>query len=409
MELPTGVTPIDEVDSNRRRYVLRLNKSLYGLKSSGQNWFKKLRSGLTDRHFFQSQIDKCVFYIDRCVILNYIDDCIIIGKSMEIVDSVIESLHDSDEDFELTDEGNVNKYIGVLIGDINDTSFEMSQTFLIRRIITYLSLDEHKTRGHGTPVGKPLLNRDLDGCPQKHRWLYRGSAGMIRYLANSVRPEIQMAVHQRARFSMKPIRIHELAIVRIGRYIIDNPDCGVIYTVEKSRGLEVYVDADFAGGWNMADSTNTDNVLSITGFLIRYAGCPVIWSSKLKTEIALSTDEAESIAMSQVIREAFPVQRLAKEINCIVPLFTPTTNFCLTVLEDNLSSISMAESLKFTPRTKHIAIKYHHLFSKVKTTYNTSGDIVIKYISTKKKLADIFTKPVDDVTFFTLRKLLCGW
>ena len=79
------------------------------------------------------------------------------------------------------------------------------------------------------------------------------------------------------------------------------------------------------------------------------------------------------------------------------------------VNEDNLSSISMSELLKLTPRTKHIAIKYNHFRSKVKTTYNPSGDIIIKYISTKKQLADIFAKPVDDVTFFTLRKLLCGW
>ena len=69
----------------------------------------------------------------------------------------------------------------------------------------------------------------------------------------------------------------------------------------------------------------------------------------------------------------------------------------------------MAESLKFTPQTKHIAIKYHHFRSRVKTNYNPSGDINIKYISTKKQLADIFTKPVDDATFFTLRELLSGW
>ena len=159
----------------------------------------------------------------------------------------------------------------------------------------------------------------------------------------------------------------------------------------------------------MADSTNVENVLSRTGFVIRYTGCPVIWSSKLQTEIALSTAEAEYIAMSQALREALPVQGLSKEINCIVPLFTPTTNFCLTVHEDNLSSISMAELLKCIPHNKHIAIKYHHFRSKVKKTYNPSGDIVIKYISAKKQLSHIFTKPVDDVTFFTLRELLCGW
>ena len=140
----------------------------------------------------------------------------------------------------------------------------MRQPFLIRRIITSLSLDEHKTRGRENPVGKPLLNRDLDGCPRKHKWLYRGAVGMLRYLANSVSPEIQMAVHQTASFSMNPMRSHELAIVRIGRYLINNTDSEVMYTVDKSRGLEVYVDADFSGGWNMADSTNADNALSIT-------------------------------------------------------------------------------------------------------------------------------------------------
>ena len=133
----------------------------------------------------------------------------------------------------------------------------------------------------------------------------------------------------------------------------------------------------------MEDLTNADNVLSRTGFVIRYAGCPIIWSSKTKTEFALSTDESESIALSQALGEALPVQRLSKEINCIVPLFTPTTNFYLAVHKDNLSSISMVESLKFTSCTKHIAIKYHHFRSKVKTTYNLSGDIIITYISTK--------------------------
>ena len=69
----------------------------------------------------------------------------------------------------------------------------------------------------------------------------------------------------------------------------------------------------------------------------------------------------------------------------------------------------MAESLKFTPRTKHIAIKYHHFRSRVQTNYNPKGDIRIKYIHTKQQLADIFTKPLDNDTFFNLRKMLNGW
>ena len=99
MELPVGVTPIDETDSNRRRYVFRPNKYLYGLKSSGHNWFENIRSGLTYKIFFQCQVDKCVFYRDGCIILTYVDDWIIIGKSMEIVDSIIYSLCDGYEYF----------------------------------------------------------------------------------------------------------------------------------------------------------------------------------------------------------------------------------------------------------------------------------------------------------------------
>jgi hypothetical protein len=409
MELPAGVNPIDVSDENRRRYVLKLNKSLYGLKQAGYNWFEKLKEGLITRDFIQSQVDKCVFFRKDCIILTYVDDCIILGKNMSDVDAVIASLHVGPERFQLIDQGSIDKYLGLMITDIDCNTFEMSQPFLVRRILEFLSLDEHKTKGRDTPVGKPLLNRDLDGVPRKHPWLYRGAVGMLSYLGNSVRPELQMAVHQTARFSVNPMRSHELAIMRIGRYLCNNCERGVIYKVDKTKGIEVYVDADFAGGWVSADADNADNVLSRTGFVICYANCPLIWCSKLQTEIALSTAEAEYIAMSHALRDTIPIQNLVKEVSCIFQLPEPLTDFCITVHEDNLSAISMAESLKFTPRTKHIAIKYHHFRSRVQTSFNKSGDIRLKYISTKKQLADILTKPLDDDSFFKLRHMLCGW
>jgi hypothetical protein len=171
----------------------------------------------------------------------------------------------------------------------------------------------------------------------------------------------------------------------------------------------VYVDADFAGCWSAADADNADNVLSRTGFVICYANCPLIWCSKLQTEIALLTAEAEYIAMSHALRETIPIQNIIKEISCIFQLPDPITDFCITVHEDNLSAIAIAEYLKFTPRTKLIAIKYHHFRSRVRTAYNQSGDIKLKYISTKQQLADIFTKPFDDASFFNLHHKLCGW
>jgi hypothetical protein len=325
------------------------------------------------------------------------------------VDAVISSLHVGPENFQLIDQGSIDKYLGLMITDIGPNTFEMSQPFLVRRILEFLSLDEHKTKGRDTPVGKPLLNRDLDEVPRKHPWLYCGGVGMLSYLANSVRPEIQMAVHQTARFSVNPKRSHELAIMRLGRYLCNSCERGIIYKVDKSKGIEVYVDADFAGGWSSADSENADNVLSRTGFVICYANCLLIWCSKLQTEISLSTAEAEYIAMSYALRETIPIQNLVKEISCIFQLPEPVTDFCITVHEDNLSAIARAESLKFTPRTKHIAIKYHHFRSRIQTSFNKSGDIKLKYISSKQQLADILTTPTDDDTFFKLRHMLCGW
>ncbi len=85
------------------------------------------------------------------------------------------------------------------------------------------------------------------------------------------------------------------------------------------------------------------------------------------------------------------------------------TNCCITIHEDNLSAISMAESLKFAPHTKHIAIKYHPFYSKVQTSFNKSGDIKLKKISNKQQLANIFTKPVDNEILFKLWHMSCGW
>ena len=113
--------------------------------------------------------------------------------------------------------------------------------------------------------------------------------------------------------------------------------------------------------------------------------------------------------MPHALRETIPIQNPIKKIHCIFALPNPMTDFCIMLHEDNLSAIAMVESLKFTPRTKHIAIKYHHFHSRVNTSFNKLGDIKIEYISTKIQLADIFTEPLDGDNFFALHKMLCGW
>jgi hypothetical protein len=113
--------------------------------------------------------------------------------------------------------------------------------------------------------------------------------------------------------------------------------------------------------------------------------------------------------MSHALHKTIPVQNLIKEINCIFDLPDSITDFCITCHEDNLSATAMAESLKFTPWTKHIAIKYHHFRSRAQTSFNKLGDIKIKYILTKLQLADIFTKPLENDSFFRCCNMLRSW
>ncbi len=193
------------------------------------------------------------------------------------------------------------------------------------------------------------MNKDLDGVPQKYDWEYQGAIGMLTYLTGSVQPDIAMPVHQCAQFSINPMRSHKQAVMRIGRYLLSTKDKGMKYTPDSTKGIEVFDYADFAGGWDPGHPLNSGNVYSRTGYIIQYAGCPIYWQSKLQTEIALSTAEAEYIALSQDLKETLPMTNLMKEINVILSVHLPSPKFVIKVQEDNQSCITMANNPKVSP------------------------------------------------------------
>ena len=92
------------------------------------------------------------------------------------------------------------------------------------------------------------------------------------------------------------------------------------------------------------------------------AGCPIHWVSKLQTEIALSTLESEYIALAQAMRELVPMKRLISEIITKVdPEYKENPTHLKSIIwEDNNGCISTVSAPKLTPRTKHIAVKYHY-------------------------------------------------
>ena len=137
--------------------------------------------------------------------------------------------------------------------------------------------------------------------------------------------------------------------------------------------------------------------------MIFYANCPLLWASRLQTEITLSTTEAEYVALSTAMREVISSMYLIQELNGILDIHNPTPEVFCDIFEDNESCISMATTRKFSPRTKHIAIKYHHFRKHVNKT------IMVNSIDTKEQTADILTKPLEKGSFEYLRKKLCGW
>ena len=139
--------------------------------------------------------------------------------------------------------------------------------------------------------------------------------------------------------------------------------------------------------------------------MVTFANCPLLWVSKLQTEIALSTLNSEYVALSHSVRALLPLKSLIKEvidnlgINCENLKFVSRS----TVYEDNNGAIVVATSPRMTSSSKHIAVKYHWFRQHV------GKEFVIRKIESENQKADIFTKGLQGQIFARISKLLCGW
>jgi hypothetical protein len=383
-------------------HVLKLKKNMYGLRQAGYNWFEKLSTGLFHRGFIQSQIDKCLFLRSDCILVVYVDDCLFFSRSDTTLDYLIASL---EQNFVLTQEGDVGAFLGIDVRKHDNGSLELVQPGLIQKIVTACGLQDN-SQIHDTPSKSEILQRtDPDNLLRETTWNYRMLIGMLTYLSASSRPDIAYAVHQCARFSVNPQWCHKLAIKRIVCYLKGTQTQGYHLQPTPARTLDCYVDADFTGNWTLSTLHDPNSVKSRTGYVIMFADCPILWASKLQSEIALSTTEAEYIALSQAMRDLIPMRSLLHEISTITKMnIGNTRTFWSTVYEDNKGCVDVIASPKVNPRTRHISIKYHHFHEHVK-----NGNIIVKWIDTKNQLADIFTKPLSKQSFTYLRKRLLGW
>ena len=198
------------------------------------------------------------------------------------------------------------------------------------------------------------------------------------------------AVHKCARFCKNSEHIHEHVFKRILRYLLNfQPNSrgsnkfsqGILYQPDKNKSNETYVDSSFSGEWNTSWSDEPSSVMSRTGYIIFYAKCPIIWSSKLQTEITMSTTESEYISLSQSLRDVIPLVGLLHGLEPVISFACKPPTIHCTIFENNKGCIDLFNVPKIRPRTKHIASKYHHFRSFVK-----DKTISIHYVKNLYKL-----------------------
>ncbi|KAI2512113.1 hypothetical protein MHU86_2200 [Fragilaria crotonensis] len=353
MAIPKGF----EVEGD---YVLKLKKNLFGQKQAGRVWNQHLVDKLKEVGFIPSEIDECLFYKGKSVFVLYTDDSILAGPDEQELEDIIQEM--KSVGLNLTVEGDISDFLGVQIDRVNATTFNLSQPHLINDVIKELRLDgKNVAIKKTTGASSKTLTRHLDSPPFDDHFNYRRVIGQMNYLEKCSRLDISCAVHQGARFVSNPRFQHGKALKWLGRYLVGSRDKGMIYS-PSNQSFDVYVDASFTGDWDPENAEwDPDTARSRTGYVILYASCPVIWASKLQSEIALSTTESEYLAISTATREVLPLMELVQEMQdhgCGLTATTPRLH--CRVFEDNSGAIELATSVKnpkMRPRTRHINTK----------------------------------------------------
>ena len=274
----------------------------------------------------------------------YIDDCIIFGPSDQSIDQVVADLRACSRQFTVDDQDDVGDFLGIQVPKQDDGSILLMQPQLIDSIIRDLHL-QTSSNGKKTPsVATSLRHKDVDGPAMPPDFHYRSVIGKLNFLEKSTCPDISISVHQCARFSENPKRSHAEAVNRIGCYLLSSRDKGLIICPNQMWQFDCWVDADYAGNWRQCDAhVDPMTSKSRSGWLACFAGVPITWASKMQTITAMSTTEAEYIALSTSLRDVIPMMGMlqeAREHGLQIDYLPPKVH--CTVFEDNSGALELA-------------------------------------------------------------------
>ena len=375
MQQPEGFISIGQEGK-----VCKLKRSLYGLKQAGRSWYHKIDTCFSELGLQRTHADNCVYQLRKdgtiIIVAIYVDDLLILANDVTALNNLKLELG---KRFDMKDLGEVHFCLGIQVTrNRQERTIRISQAKYIEDVLKRFNMQDSK------PIGTPLdasvkLTKDMSpASAQEEEEMknvpYQSAIGSIMYAMLGTRPDISYAVGVVSQFSSAPGRSHWNAVKRILRYLKGTVNYALEYKGTDST-LIGYSDADWGG--------NLDDRRSTTGYVFSIAGGAVSWSSKKQPTVALSTTEAEYMALTQATKEGIWIRRLLEEIGIGSDLLSGPT----IIRTDNQGSIALAKNPIYHARTKHIDIRYHFIREKVE-----DGEVELSFCRTDDMTADVLTK-----------------
>ena len=367
MEQPQGFEDGD--------YVLKLKKSLYGLKQSGRMWNNLLHSFLTELGFIRSEAENCVYVRVqsgiKVIILIFVDDLIVAGATLNAVSDVKLLLSNR---FKMKDFGQINEFLGIQF-EIRNSEIKLHQEKYAKKLLHKFQMEDCNPRS--LPCDPSLVNIDESNSePFEHNTLYRSMVGSLVYLSSCTRPDLSFLVTKLSEKLENPSKAHFNACKFAFQYIKATINKGLIFKpCSEVQGLQIrgFTDSDWG--------TSSDRK-SFSGYCFQLSehNSFISWKSKKQPTIALSSCEAEYIAANYALQEGLFLKQLLSDLGyCGLPI---------NLLMDNKGAIDLSKNPVHHQRSKHIDIRYHFIREKV-----ADKSLNLFKVASKDNYADIFTKP----------------
>ncbi|KAE8725113.1 hypothetical protein F3Y22_tig00009009pilonHSYRG00067 [Hibiscus syriacus] len=314
-------------------------------------------------------------------LLLYVDDILIASKSQKEIDKLKAQLN---QEFEMKDLGEAKKILGMEISrDRQRGKLCLTQKQYLRKVLQCFGMNEN-TKHVSIPLASHLkLSSQLSPKTNVERVYmakvpYANAVGSLMYAMVCTRPDISQAVGVVSRYMHDPGEGHWQAVKWILRYLQQTVDVGLVFEQDEALGqcMVGYVDSDYAG--------DLDKRRSTTGYLFTLAKAPVSWKSTLQSTVALSTTEAEYMAVSEAVKEAIWLNGLMEDLGVVQ---SHISLYC-----DSQSAIHLAKNQVYHSRTKHIDVRYHF----VREIFE-EGKILLQKITTSENPADMMTKVATEV------------